>query len=58
MDMACRTHGKDKKCVKILAVNPEGKKALGEDLCIDGRTIPKWTLGKQCKECELFSSAS
>jgi hypothetical protein len=26
---ACRTHGRDKKCIRILVRKPEGKRTLG-----------------------------
>jgi hypothetical protein len=45
MDGACSTHGGDEKFVKIGVVKPK-ERDNSEDLCIDGRIILAWILGK------------
>jgi hypothetical protein len=45
----CSTHGemRNMPTYKIFAGEPDGKRSL-RDLCVDGRTILKWILRKQC----------
>jgi hypothetical protein len=56
--VACRTHGRDKKCIPSLARRLKGKGQHLRGVRVDGRIILKWLLSKLHKSCGLDSSVS